>query len=163
MQTLICLPLIGTWGSITKNFLGDCTRKGEHNSLKFLLWIFLSYATVAYLILAQARNHTKHQMYMRDMIWFLHWRSPSSLRHDLHPSTGAMPSPRRPSWSLQMSNITYRLRISRHTPEWRKKVRNFHYVCKFYVASRAFTQESFLIYEHKTTTLIVILLLWFPC
>jgi hypothetical protein len=33
------------------------------------------------------------------------------------------------------------------------------YVCNFYVASRAFAQESFLTYEHETTMLINILFL----
>jgi hypothetical protein len=32
----------------------------------------------------------------------------------------------------------------------------------FYVASRAFTQESFLTYKDETTTLIIELFLWFP-
>jgi hypothetical protein len=30
------------------------------------------------------------------------------------------------------------------------KVRRFYYVCKFYVASRAFAQQPFLTYEHET-------------
>jgi hypothetical protein len=41
------------------------------------------------------------------------------------------------------------------------KVRHFYYVCKFYVASRAFAQEPFLTYEHETTTLINRLFLYF--
>jgi hypothetical protein len=99
MQTLICFPPIITWGSITKNFLGDCTCKGEHNSLEFWLGIFLSYATVVYLILAQGRIHTMtSNVNMHDMIWFLHRRgwSPSSLWRDLHPSTSTGSIPRHP-------------------------------------------------------------------
>jgi hypothetical protein len=118
MRTSICLPSIITWGSITENFLDDCTCKGENNLLEFWLEIFLSYAPVVYLILAQARNHTiTSNVNMRDMIWFLHrcaW-SLSSLRRDLHLSTSTAPSPQRPSWSLRMSNVTYRLNISHHT------------------------------------------------
>jgi hypothetical protein len=48
--------------------------------------------------------------------------------------------------------------ITSHAP-LQNKVRHFHYVCKFYVASRAFMQEPFLTYKHETTMLIVILLL----
>jgi hypothetical protein len=48
--------------------------------------------------------------------------------------------------------------ITSHTP-LQNKVRRFHYVCMFYVASRAFVQEPFLTYEHETTMLIIILLL----
>jgi hypothetical protein len=58
------------------------------------------------------------------MIWFLHRRawSPSSLWHDLHLSTGMTPSPWRLSWSLRMSNVTYRLTISHHTPYCKTKL-----------------------------------------
>jgi hypothetical protein len=48
--------------------------------------------------------------------------------------------------------------ITSHAP-LQNKVSRSHYVCKFYVASRAFTQELFLTYEHETTMLIIILLL----
>jgi hypothetical protein len=41
MWTSICLPPIIMWGSITKNFLGDCNTKGEHNSLEFVIRDFL--------------------------------------------------------------------------------------------------------------------------
>jgi hypothetical protein len=101
---------------------------------------------------------------MHDMIWFLHRRawSPSSLHHDLHPSIG--PGAR------SMAPIMKRTEVPRHLPFnhitshalLQNKVRRFYYVCKFYVASRAFAQQLFLTYEHENTTLIIILLLWFP-
>jgi hypothetical protein len=61
---------------------------------------------------------------MHDMIWFLHRRacSPSIPWHDLHPSIGTVPSPRCLSWSLRMSNVTYSLTISHHTPHYKTKL-----------------------------------------
>jgi hypothetical protein len=77
--------------------------------------------------------------------------SPSVHQYDAKPTTPVV-KPLDVQHNLPFNHITS------HAPV-QNKVRRFHYVCKFYVASTAFVQEPFLTYEHETTALIIILLL----
>jgi hypothetical protein len=150
-------------GFVTKIFLGDCTRKGEHIFFDIWLGIVLFYATIVYLNTSTNKKHTvtsNVNNVLYDMVLYRRAWSPSS---DLawSPSFhryGAKSMARRCEATGSITQLTI-LTISHQTPHCKTKLDTSTLSLHILRGSRTFVQEPFLTYEHETTTLIIILFL----